>query len=354
MQVLIVDDSYAAVAFLKEALEITGYEVMTAGNGVEALRILREGSCQLVVCDWEMPEMDGLEFCEAVRSEDLGRYIYTILLTAKEGTENVVRGLTAGADDFITKPYDLSELTGRLRAGVRVLAQETRDLVIFALAKLAESRDPETGEHLERVRNYSWVLAKDLALHGRCADQIDVGFIRLIYITSPLHDIGKVAIPDAVLLKPGKLDVPEFEVMKTHTTHGAETLDRALERYPNARFLRMARDIAAHHHERYDGKGYPDGLAGDRIPLSARIFALADVYDALVSRRVYKPPYSHDVARKIIVEERGTHFDPGVVDAFLRCEDHFRTISEGHPVDGVGEGALPNPGFELSLSGDIR
>jgi len=332
MQILIVDDNSAALMFLKEALEITGYDVLTACNGLEALNILRQASCQLVVCDWEMPEMDGLEFCEAIRTEDLGRYIYTILLTAKEGTENAVLGLTAGADDFVTKPYNLSELTVRIRAGERVLAQETRDLVIFALAKLAESRDPETGEHLERVRNYSWILAKDLALQEAYGPQIDVGFIRLIYITSPLHDIGKVAIPDRVLLKPGKLDTQEFEVMKTHTTHGADTLDLALERYPNAMFLRMARDIAAYHHEWYDGRGYPEKLAGDRIPLSARIFALADVYDALVSKRVYKAAFSHDKAREIILEERGTHFDPAVVDAFLRCEEHFRSIAEGRKV----------------------
>jgi putative two-component system response regulator len=283
-----------------------------------------------VISDWEMPEMDGLEFCEAVRSEDLGRYIYTILLTARDGTENVVQGLTAGADDFISKPYDLSELTVRVRVGERVLAQETRDLVIFALAKLAESRDPETGEHLERVRTYSWALAKDLALQGPHHGQIDVGFIRNIYLTSPLHDIGKVAIPDRVLLKPGNLDAQEFEIMKTHTTHGAQTLTLALERYPNAMFLRMARDIAAYHHERYDGDGYPEKLAGENIPLSARIFALADVYDALVSKRVYKAAYSHDVARKIILEKQGTQFDPAVVDAFLRCEGYFRSIAEGH------------------------
>jgi len=341
MQLLIVDDSRAALALLKVALEMAGYEVLTACNGLEALSILREGDCRMVVCDWEMPEMDGLEFCESVRSEDLGRYIYTILLTAREGTGNVVRGLTAGADDFVSKPYDISELTGRIRAGERMLAQETRDLVIFAMAKLAESRDPETGGHLERVRTYSWALAKDLALHGAYRAQIDAGFIRLIYLTSPLHDIGKVAIPDSVLLKPGRLSTREFEIMKTHTTHGAETLDLALERYPNARFLRMARDIAAYHHERYDGGGYPEQLAGEDIPLCARIFALADVYDALVSKRVYKAAYSHEVARGIIVEERGTHFDPAVVDAFLRCEGIFLRMVEGGTAAGSGKGFAP-------------
>ena len=341
MQVLIVDDSAPTLDFLKEALELSGYDVLTAGNGREALQVLEASSCQLVVCDWEMPEMDGLEFCRRIRAQDMGRYVYTILLTARDGVENVVAGLSAGADDFVTKPYDLSELTERLRAAERMLAQESRDLVIFALAKLAESRDPETGGHLERVRSYSWVLASDMAQHGTYKELIDANFIRLLYLTSPLHDIGKVALPDSVLLKPGRLTREEFEVVKTHSMHGANTLALALQRYPNAHFLLMARDIAAHHHERYDGKGYPSGLAGENIPLSARIFALADVYDALISKRVYKESMPHEEARKKIVEGRGTQFDPVVVDAFLRCEVQFEAISQGKD---------PTAGFDLPLT----
>lgn len=204
----------------------------------------------------------------------------------------------------------------------------TRDVTIFALAKLAESRDPETGQHLERVRGYAYFLAKELAKEGKLAGRIDASFIRLIYLTSPLHDVGKVAIPDHVLLKPGRLDDREFAIMKTHATLGAETLDSARARYPEAEFLHVARDIAASHHERVDGTGYPQGLAGEEVPLCARIFSLADVYDALVSKRVYKEAFARDVARGIIMEGKGTQFDAEVVEAFLRCERAFWEIRE--------------------------
>ena len=201
-----------------------------------------------------------------------------------------------------------------------------RNLTIFAMAKLAESRDPETGEHLERVCAYSRALAFELAKCRKHAGRIDEDFLSLIHSTSPLHDIGKVGIPDRVLLKPGRLAPDEFEIMKEHSAKGAKTLELALQRYPSADFLRMARDIAASHHERVDGKGYPQGLSGEDIPLSARIFAVADVYDALVSKRVYKAAMPHDVARDIIAEGRGAQFDTSVVDAFLGSDDSFATI----------------------------
>ena len=212
--------------------------------------------------------------------------------------------------------------------GERLLGLETRDLLIFALAKLAESRDTDTGAHLERVRTYSRVIAEHLAKQPKYRTQVNSDFVRLIYLTSPLHDIGKVAIPDSVLLKPGSLTHEEFEVMKTHATRGAETLDAALREYPAAHFLRMARDIAASHHEWYDGAGYPQGLAGEQIPLCGRIVALADVYDALTSKRVYKDAFSHEKARTIVIQARGTHFDPDVVEAFLANEQKFMAIQQ--------------------------
>lgn len=197
-----------------------------------------------------------------------------------------------------------------------------RDMTVFALAKLAESRDPETGGHLERVQQYAVALAMDLKDRGRF-EEIDDEFIDMLRVASPLHDIGKVGIPDCVLLKPGPLDADEWEIMKSHTVSGRETLSRAIEQFQEADFLMMARDIAAHHHERFDGTGYPDGLSGRAIPLAARIFALADVYDALISRRVYKPAYAHPVARNYIHEASGGHFDPEVVAAFDSCEQQF-------------------------------
>ena len=326
MRILIVDDNKIALTVLRSALVQSGHEVVTAADGRQALAMLREGGCRLVISDWEMPVMDGIELCRAIRSEDLLGYVYVILLTGHNSLVERVEGLRAGADDFISKPFDPSELVARIQTAERILALETRDVAIFAMAKLAESRDPETGAHLERVRSYSRVLAQHLAGVDKFRSQINAEYVRLIYLTSPLHDIGKVGIPDCVLLKPGALNDQEFAVMKTHTTLGAATLDAALQQFPGAQFLQMGRDVAASHHERFDGSGYQQGLSGEFIPLCARIVALADVYDALTSKRVYKRAFDHAVARSIIVKERGAHFDPEVVDAFLRNEAHFLSI----------------------------
>jgi len=321
MRVLIVDDDELALEMLRNALEGAGHEVESASNGREALEALeRNPACRLVVSDWEMPEMSGPQLCVAIRAGDFPSYIYVILLTSREGTQSIVQGLSAGADDFITKPFIPAELAVRLRTGERILSLEMRDLTIFAMAKLAESRDPESGAHLERVRNYSRLLAQQLSKLPKFKSEVDAGYVRLIYLTSPLHDIGKVAIPDCVLLKPGRLSDREFEIMKSHTTMGAETLDAALKQHPEAKFLRIAREIAASHHERWDGTGYPNALKGAAIPLCGRIVAVADVYDALTSKRVYKGAFSHDVARSVILEGAGSHFDPDIVAAFTACE----------------------------------
>ncbi len=279
-----------------------------------------------------MPGLDGIGLCQSVRQGNIfdldGGYVYIILLTSHGTTAERVRGLSAGADDFMTKPFEPAELLARIQAAERLLSLETRDVAIFAMAKLAESRDVETGAHLERVMNYSRLLAQQLPAIGRFVDEIDPEFVRLVYSTSPLHDIGKVGIPDGVLLKPGRLDDWEFDIMKTHAAIGAQTLDAALRRFPNVKFLRMARDIAASHHERWDGKGYPHGLKGHAIPLCGRIVALADVYDALTSRRVYKNAFAHAVAKGIIVNDSGTHFDPAIVEGFLAAESGFVAIRE--------------------------
>lgn len=327
MNILVVEDDAVAAELLKSVLTELGHSATLSTDGREALDLIRNGDGSVVISDWEMPGLNGLELCRAIRAEELGRYIYVILLTHRDSKSHLVEGLTAGADEFMSKPFSPDELSIRLSNAERLLTLETRDLVIFALAKLAESRDPETGEHLERVRAYSRTLAADLAGHEDFPGEITPGFVSLIYKTSPLHDIGKVSIPDHVLLKPGRLDDQEFEIMKTHAQAGAETLGRALKQYPSAEFLRMARDIAGCHHERYDGQGYPKGLAGKDIPLSARIFAVADVYDALVSNRVYKAAFTHHVARETILKGNGTQFDPVVIQAFLRCEDEFKRLA---------------------------
>lgn len=328
MRVLIVDDDDIALAMLRKTLEHADYVVETAANGRQALELLRDGEIRLVISDWEMPVMDGIQLCQAIRHEYFSGYIYIILLTGRNTPEETIQGLSAGADDFVAKPFNPPEIIARVQSGERVLSLETRDVAIFALAKLTESRDPETGAHLERVQNYSRILAQQLAGHPDLRQEVDGEFIRLIYLTAPLHDIGKVGIPDSVLLKPGRLSDREFEIMKTHALIGAQTLDAALRRFPEAKFLRMARDIAASHHERFDGSGYPGNLVGEEIPLSGRIVALADVYDALTSKRVYKEEFGHDLARSIIVQESGSHFDPVVVDAFIAVESQFIAIRE--------------------------
>jgi putative two-component system response regulator len=323
VRILIVDDEQVSLEVLRLTLTDAGFSVDCASNGREALAALAQGEHHLLISDWEMPEMNGLELCRAIRSQDLGRYIYMILLTARDRSASIVEALAAGADDFITKPFDPDELGARVRVAERILSLETRDMTIFALAKLAESRDSETGEHLERVQNYSRLLARHLLRTGQYATELDGGFVNLIYETSPLHDIGKVAIPDCVLLKPGRLSDDEFAVMKTHTVLGAQTLHAAAQKYPKARYLQMARAIAEAHHEKWDGSGYPRGLRGTEIPLAGRIVAVADVYDALVSKRIYKSAFTHMTARSIIVEGKGTHFDPAIVEAFLAIEPSF-------------------------------
>lgn len=328
MRILIVDDDELSASILENVLTKAGHQVRTASDGLEALTILKEEQYRMVITDWEMPVMDGIELCKAIRAENLAGYVYIVLLTSRDSSQETIEGLSAGADDFIVKPFDPGEMIARVRSGERVLSLETREVAIFALAKLAESRDPETGAHLERVQCYSRILAQQLCTHPKFSAELDAEYIRLIYLTSPLHDIGKVGIPDSVLLKPGRLSDEEFDIMKTHTVIGATTLEAALAKFPEAKFLRMARDIAATHHERFNGSGYPKGLIGEEIPLCGRIVALADVYDALTSKRVYKEAFLHGLARNIILEESGRHFDPLVVDAFMQCEHQFIAVRE--------------------------
>ena len=339
MRVLIVDDDVIAVEMLRDTLTDAGHDVVTAGDGVDALAMMDREPASLVITDWEMPRLNGLELCRQLRRRSSSGYTYIILLTSHGTTAERIEGLSAGADDFMTKPFEPDELLVRLQSAERIFSLETRDVAIFAMAKLAESRDTDTGAHLERVQNYSRVLAQQLPAMGKFTDEIDGEFIRLVYGTSPLHDIGKVGIPDSVLLKPGRLSEREFQIMQTHTTIGAETLDAAMRRFPNTPYLRMARDIAATHHERWDGTGYPAKLSGTAIPLAGRIVALADVYDALTSRRVYKDAFAHDIAKAIIVKESNTHFDPDIVEAFLAAESAVISIREQFTADARASGA---------------
>jgi putative two-component system response regulator len=348
MRVLIAEDDAVTAELLEGALQEFGYRVTIARDGREAFHAIRSGKYRLVISNWEMPELSGPELCRRIRQRRWTGYVYVILLTSHSGIESIVEGLDAGADDFLTKPFDPHELRVRLSVGQRILGLESRDLTIFALAKLAESRDAETGAHLERIREYCRLLAEELARTGVMGDEIDGGYVELLYLTSPLHDIGKVGIPDQVLLKPGRLTPEEFALMRQHTLIGARTLDAVASVNPEAQYLRMARDIALSHHEWFDGSGYPHGQLGDDIPLSGRITALADVYDALTSKRVYKPAFTHDTAVQIVREARGTQFDPRIVDAFLELRDDFELIRaryENTPSIFDGERLkFPDPG----------
>ena len=342
MRVLVVDDDLVTREIIVEDLRHFGYEVAEASDGREALELVRTGMYRLVVSDWQMPNMSGLDLCREVRKRSWSGYVYFILLTLRGGVDNVVCGLDAGADDFLTKPFQPQELQMRLRTGERVLALESRDLMIFAMAKLAESRDKDTGAHLERMREYSRILADELSRWPQHSETIDGDYVQLIYQTSPLHDIGKVGVPDSVLLKPGPLTPDEMAIMQRHTLLGGDTLQSVATTRPDAQFLRMARDIAITHHERYDGRGYPCGLKGDQIPLCGRIVALADVYDALTSKRVYKPAFDHVKAREIILGGNGTQFDPDVVQAFINREQEFIDVARQlrDVVPGVPAGIL--------------
>jgi len=327
MRVLVVEDDCISSEFLSSSLRCFGYAVTTASNGREALELLRSGQFRIVVSDWEMPEMNGDELCRQVRGRKWTGYVYIMLVTLFDGIDHVVEGLRAGADDFLSKPYHPEELRVRLRTAERILSLESRDVLLFAMAKLTESRDNDTGLHLDRIREYCRILAQELSNWPEYHEEIDGEYIQLLYLTSPLHDIGKVGIPDSVLLKPGPLTPEEFEIMKRQTTIGGETLQAVTLAHPEARYLSMARDIAFTHHERWDGSGYPFGLRGRDIPLCGRLTALADVYDALTSRRIYKAKMGHDEARQIILDGSGSHFDPDVVDAFRRREAEFIRVA---------------------------
>lgn len=327
MKIVIAEDDPIALELLKESLIADGHEVQTAENGKEALELIERGAARVLISDWEMPVMNGPELCRAVRASSLSRYVFIIMLTSRGAQTDLVEGLRAGADDFLVKPFDPVELSVRLSVAERITALETRDLMIFGMAKLAESRDQDTGSHLERVRMYCYVLSEHLSDQPKFSSVVDREFVKLMYLTSPLHDIGKVGVPDAILLKAGRLSPEEFMIMRKHTTIGAQTLEAALREFPGARFLAMARDIALSHHEKWDGSGYPQGLKTTDIPLCARILAVADVYDALRTQRVYKASMSHERAREMILAGSGTHFDPEIVGAFLACEDKFMTIA---------------------------
>ncbi len=349
--VLIVDDTPENLELMLGLLQ-DDYRVLVANSGERALRLAQAPQPpQLILLDIMMPGMDGYEVCRRLKADVRTRDIPVIFLTAKSEIEDETHGLDLGAVDYLTKPISPPIVQARIRTHLTLkaaadflrdkseflaaeVARRTREIadlqsvVVLAMASLGETRDNETGNHLRRTQHYVRSLALQLREHPRFAALLTPENIDMLYQSAPTHDIGKVGIPDAILLKPAKLDTDEFEVMKTHTTLGFEAIVRAEASLGHGMpFLRFAKEITLSHQEKWDGSGYPQGLAGDAIPVSARLMALADVYDALISRRVYKPAFTHEQARDIIVAGRGQHFDPDVVDAFLALEDEFRNIA---------------------------
>jgi putative two-component system response regulator len=349
--VLVVDDS-------PENLELMGgllgdlYRVKVANSGSRALKIL-EGELlpDLILLDVMMPEMSGWDVCRVIQSTKRLAHIAVIFLTAKTSPDDEKLGFDLGAVDYISKPINPATLLARVKTHLSLKrmsdvlrnrnlvlkdeidkgVQEIRaiqETTIHAMASLAETRDNETGNHIRRTQNYVKTLAQTLSKHPRFAHYLTDEQIEMLYLSAPLHDIGKVGIPDHILLKPGRLDAAEFEIMKTHTTLGYQSILSASERLSaGSSFLTCAMEIALSHQEKWDGSGYPQGLSGDAIPISARLMAVADVYDALISERYYKKAFSHESAVGIILEGRGSHFDPDVVDAFQRIERKFVEIA---------------------------
>jgi putative two-component system response regulator len=335
--ILVVDDDAIVRGLLNKVLTESGYEVLLATDGREAIEILKTRRIHLVITDWMMPEVSGPELCQWIRARSSCRYVFILMLTSVDEEPRVVEALAAGADEFIVKPIRQNELRARLGSAQRLLGLLSRDVTIFSLAQLADSRDPETGDHLDRIREYARLLTQSLLASGTAGD-VPADFADLMYMTSPMHDIGKVGIPDSILLKPGQLSNAEFEVMKMHTTIGAATLDSALTQFPEMLYLRTARDVALAHHERFNGTGYPNGLKEDAIPLAGRIAALCDAYDAITSKRVYKASKPHHVARAEIVRASGSQFDPRIVEAFLKVETAFAAQQQEQAVEGNSEG----------------
>jgi putative two-component system response regulator len=343
--VFIVDDVPENIQIALSHLKDLGFEFAYATSGEMAVERIQNRPPDLILLDVMMPGMSGFETLQALRKNITLRSIPVIFLTARTEPEDISKGFDLGGVDYITKPFHGAELRSRVRnhlelhnyrtkleQKVRKRTRETellKDIIIVAMGELAEHRDPETGGHIHRTRAFVKSLAEGLFEQGKFQDILTPGYITLLYKTAPLHDIGKVAICDSILLKRDKLTAEEFDEMKKHTVYGEEVIAK-LEQMAGEQIasLQCAKEIIGSHHERYDGTGYPRGLSGEDIPLAGRIMAVADVYDALTTERPYKRALSHEESKTIMKEGCGSHFDPVVFDAFRNVEHQFNEIAE--------------------------
>lgn len=362
--ILVVDDTPENITLITSLLKGI-YRTKVATNGKKALQVaLSDDPPDLILLDIMMPEMDGYEACRRLKNNPQTADIPVIFLTAKAQVEDEQKGFELGAADYIIKPISPPIVLSRVKTHLqlkkvrdflqdknafleREVARRTKeidniqDVAMIAIGSLAETRDNETGNHIQRTQHYMKLLAEKLKDHPNFQHFLTDENISLLSKSAPLHDIGKVGIPDKILLKPGRHTAEEREIMKTHTTLGRDAIMAAetMLQTPSS-FLQFAREIAYTHHEKYDGTGHPRGLSGNDIPISGRLMALADVYDALISRRVYKEAFSHEKAVTIIKEGAGTHFDAQVVEAFLEISDKFREIAQKY-MDGFETDVSP-------------
>lgn len=340
--VLIVDDTVTNVDILVETLG-DDYDVRVAMDGESALEAVQAELPDLILLDIMMPGMSGYAVCERLKATEYSRAVPIIFISAMGEAESEAKGLALGAVDYISKPFNPQLVKARIKNQLelklyrdhleQLVKERTREVeltqavMIESMATLAEYRDPETGGHVKRTQNYVKALAKQLQDHPAFRAELDDETIELLYISAPLHDVGKVGVPDHILRKEGPLTDAEYAEMKKHPEYGANALRISEQKLGESHFLRCAIEIALTHHERWDGAGYPNGLRKQEIPLAGRLMALADVYDALISKRTYKPPLPHEQAVHYIVEQKGGHFDPEVVEAFIALMETFRNIA---------------------------
>lgn len=342
-RVLIVDDTPENIHILVEILKGI-YDIQVALTGERALQLANgDPAPDIILLDIMMPGMDGYEVCRRLKENRHTRGIPVVFITAMNMEENEARGLEIGAVDYITKPFrarlvqsrlhnhlELKCYQDKLKALLRNRTKElelTQDATIESLGMLAESRDPETGFHIRRTSKYVRVLSAELQKQRRFSGLLTDSLVDKICKSAPLHDIGKVGIPDSILLKPGKLTEEEFAEMKKHTGYGREAIEKSTQKLGSNSFLEIAKEIIYSHHEKWDGTGYPEGLKGHEIPVSGRIMAVADVYDALTSARVYREALPHEQAVEIMLAGKNKHFDPDILDAFLAVEDIIKAIA---------------------------